>query len=146
MVDVGGCEYTVWVLSCGTYTTCGLAGSMTITCFPLSVVLRLTSCCAELFSFPVLRLSARRRCTLSSTPARSLEKAWPTSVVQSRFVAMKSTTCGNGTSATKLGSNFDCFAASCSAVPLNGGLVFSHLSRSVTRAGVVAHRSICASS
>ena len=52
---------------------------------------------------------------------------------------MKSTTCGNGTSATKLGSNFDCFAASCSAVPLNGGLVFSHLSRSVTRAGVVAH-------
>ena len=51
---VGACVYTTSVLYCGTYTTCGFVGSMTITSWPDDVFLVSTSCCGVLFSVPTL--------------------------------------------------------------------------------------------
>ena len=59
---------------------------------------------------------------------------------------MQSTTCGKGASATKLGSNPDLLAASCSSVPLSVGVLLQPLAELADLAGLAAQSSICASS
>ena len=59
---------------------------------------------------------------------------------------MRSTTWGNGASATKLGSKPALLAASWSALPLSVDICFSHAPSSTTFEGFPEQSRICASS
>ena len=59
---------------------------------------------------------------------------------------MKSTTCGKGTSATKLGSKPAFSAAFCSSLPFRADFCFSHALSSPTLRELPEQSSICASS
>ena len=98
------------------------------------------------FNVPTFWAWARRRWTLANTALRSAVKAWPTRVVRSIWVAIAWTTSGKTTIATKLASNPDFTAASCSAVPLSDSWPAIHSASAPTLPGFCEHRRICASS
>ena len=119
---------------------------MTITCSPPFVVCVSTVCWGVLFRLPAAWLCLRSRWMLSNTAPRSTAKAPPSCEVQVRLPAIRSTTCGKGASATKLGSKPACSAAFCSSLPLSVDFCFSHALSSPTLRALPEQSSICASS
>ena len=83
---------------------------------------------------------------LAKTAVLSMVNDCPSMVVHAICSAIRVTTWGNTTRATKLASKPAFTAASCSCVPLSVVLLFIHLSSSVILAGSVALINICASS
>src|SRR4029077_8811840 len=109
----------------GTYTTCGLACSMTITCW-LSSVLVCTTCCSVDLSVPFASAFRRMRCTALITPACWARKALPRSVVHWMSLVSHLTTSGSPAIAWTLGSH-GCFStASASALPWRPEFFVSH--------------------